>query len=354
MNNGPDEIETEEEEENSPELYFSGWGFDSRKSEQEEEYGRDEGEDVTVINVGKRAFVARSLGGYGGYVVFRDVEAKDERAAWFLLNPATEDEFDTSNGLNKNWFVRQWEQGEIGRCVIYVAEYMTRWQCVHMLFRPDGTGIAVDTFENPLVEFQWSRVTELSWPELSAADPDALQPLCKAIFEAQVNPRIANAYLAPLGMTDADYEDVPHRFECGSEQELQRLTVAILHSHPGLFESRKKPVTIKYRAKTGNKRAFMAIISRYNDDPVPYLGRLQSLCDLVLRLNTFVGETWSHWAQIPNRKGDFDKEMHKIFVEAQPPSAHERAELLLLLNDWLMDKVRPEKRRRLLGIDTED
>ena len=334
------------------ELYFSGWGFDSRKNEEYEEYDREEGGEVTVITIGKRALVARPL---GGHALFREVEDADERAAWFLTQPLTEDEFDESNYLDKKWFTQQWKQGGFGRCILYVAPYMTRWQCAHMLFRPDGTGLAVDTFENPLVEFAWKEATPLSWPELMDADPNDLQPLCASIFDSQVNGCIANAYLAPLGLSPADYVDVPHRFECGSEEELRRLTTAILHSHPGLFENEKDAVTIKYRAKTANKRAFMAVLyKRYNAKPVTHLGRLQSLCDLALRLNTFVGETWSHWMETPTRKGDFEKEMHKIFVEAPPPSQHERAESLLMLADWLDGKVRPEKRLRLLMVDDAD
>lgn len=329
-------------------LFFSGWGFDSRQAEQ---YEREEGYEAIYVYAAQQAFIAREI---AEYVIFREWGDADERAALFMTQKVLKSAQRAKNTLDTLWFEEQWKQGAFGRCIVYVAEYMTQWQCVHMLFRPDGTGLAVDTFENPLVEFAWKEATPLSWPEMLEADPDDLQPLCQTLFEAQVNPRLVNAYLAPLGMEAASYVDVPHRFESGSEQELRRLTVAILHSHPDLFEDGAEAITIKYRARTANKRAFMALIDRYDVEPVPCLGRLQSLCDLALRLNTFVGETWSHWMDAPNRKGDFVKQMHKIFVEVQPPSAHERAESLLMLNDWLMDKVRPEKRLRLLGLDAEE
>ncbi len=338
-------MDTEEEMQTG--LFFSCGYYDSREAEQ---YEREEGLDAVAVKIGRRIFAARTM---AGYALFRDVEDEDERAALFIAQPYVASESDPRY-FNRQWFVQQWKQGAFGRCLIFVAPYMTQWQCAHILFRPDGTGLAADTFENPLLEFVWREATPLSWPELLQADPDDLQPLCKTIFETQVNTRIVNAYLAPLGITPEDFVDVPPRFECGSEQELRRLTVAILHSHPGLFEDNAKTITIKYRARTANKRAFMALIDRYDAEPMPHLGRLQSLCDLALRLNTFVGETWTHWMDTPTRKGDFDKQMHKIFVEAQPPSAHERAESLLLLNDWLMNKVRPEKRLRLLGIDAEE
>ena len=340
------ENETDSDEKMQPELFFSSGNYDSRQAEQ---YEREEGLDAVAVKIGKRIFAARTM---AEHVIFRDVEEEDERAAWFIAQPYVANESDPRY-FNRQWFVQQWKQGGFGRCVIFVAPYMTQWQCAHILFRPDGTGLAVDTHENLLCEFQWQENSPFTWPELLAADPDDLQPLCKTIFESQVNTRLVNAYLAPLGITPEDFADVPPRFECGSEQELRRLTIAILHSHPDLFADGAKAITIKYRARTANKRAFMALIDRYDEEPVPHLGRLQSLCDLALRLNTFVGETWSHWMDTPTRKGDFDKQMHKIFVEAQPPSAHERAESLLLLNDWLMDKVRPEKRLRLLGLDAE-
>ena len=42
-----------------------------------------------------------------------------------------------------------------------------------------------------------------------------------------------------------------------------------------------------------------------------------------------------------------------LFVEVDPPSAHERAEALLSLAEWLDDKVSEEEKRDLLQLTDE-
>ena len=180
-----------------------------------------------------------------------------------------------------------------------------------------------------------------------ATDPEALQFFCSTLFETRINPFLENPYIYP-----ANLANIPHTFETGSETELRYLTTMIVQSEPGLYAECDAPITVIYRAKTPTKRGYMQAVLQEEESVVS--GRLQSLCDLALRLNTFTGLQHQSGKDNDNRLRSFHKKVHQIEVAVPPPSAHECAESLLMLNDWLMDKVRPEKRERLLGLDTEN
>lgn len=335
----------------APTLHFAGWGYDDR---EDANVYRDEGTNIVVVETGRQAFILRKL---GDYVFFRCYDDLDERAAWFLLEPynlrSREDiwRYDIKKFPTAQ-FVEDYAKQAYGRCLLYVADFMKEHQCAFLCFAPNGTGIAIDYTEERLVDFRWQDVTALTWPELREADPEALRPLCQTVFDMLVHPRLTNPYIDPDSL-----KEIPHEFISGSEQELRRLTTIIVQTEPGLFDAARKPVTVVYRAETPTKRAYMMKVKRggnedyFAESVTERLGRLQSLCDLALRLNTFTGVKWEEWDETPNRLGHFFKEVRQVRVEIQPPSAHERAESLLMLNDWLEGKVREEKKFRLLGLE---
>ena len=321
-----------------PTLYFAGWGFDERAGHWT---SKDRGKQTVELEAAGRHYTVRRD---SRHLLFRERGDSDERASLYLTRL-----------LEKPWgfnlatyaaqaFAEQVAQREYGRQLLYVAANMNPNQCAFLAFNPDGSGFALDERLVEMAVFHWQAATRLSWSELLAANPETLRPLCADLFATQINPACSNPYIDP-----ARLEFIPPRFLSGSEEELRRLTLAIVQTQPGLFDSRLEPVTITYRAQTPRKRAGMTLAQQGKTRLT--LGRVTSLCDLALRLNTFVGIEWKANQPEPNRLGHFEKRVHKVTVTAHPPSAHERAESLLILADWLQGKVREEKRLRLLGIE---
>ena len=329
-----------------PALYFAGWGFDERTSNYIQ---TDDGAKVLVVKTEWQTFILRKM---AAYVCFRRQDDIDESACWFLLEPYTTTWRDDIKDFPPQKLVEALENQAYGRCLAHVAECMQPDQCVYLCFAPDGSGFSIDYTRERMVDFHWQDVTVMTWQELSVADPKTLRPLCQTVFDTLIHPRLTNPYIDPATLVE-----IPHEFICGSEQELRRLTTIIAQSHPRLFKDDLEPVTVTYRAQTPTKRAYMMQVSRggedeyYGEHIMESLGRLQSLCDLALRLNTFTGVKWETWLDTPNRLGHYQKTVRQIRVEVRPPSAHERAESLLSLSDWLTGKVRDEKRLHLLGLE---
>ena len=317
-------------------LYFSGWGYDERKGTGAK---RDYGKRTELIEADGQTFEMRMI---HECILFRVYGDTDERACLFLRHNSKRPwEYRYTQAHE---FAQAIKQMQYGRCLLYTADVMTPQQCVYLYFDPDGSGFAQDENYTHLASFRWQKAFGQEWALLLAADPEQLRPLCKQLFDAQINPRSRNPYI-----DSANFENVPHRFLKGSEAELRLITTAIIHTEAGLFDTRLEPVTITYRAQTPTKRAGM---TRLDQGKSPLInGRITSLCDLALRVNTFTGVEWKSRIPATTRLSDWEKHIHKVRVTVHPPSAHERAESLLVLADWLEGKVREAKRLRLLGIE---
>ena len=329
-----------------PSLHFAGWGYDDR---EDANVYRDEGANVLVVAVGGGSFILRKM---DAYIFFRRDNEKDESASWFLPEPYSSRWQDDIKKFPPEKFAEAYAKQAYGRCLLYVGEIMKEHQCAFLCFAPNGTGFSIDYTEERLVNFRWQDVTTLTWAELRTADPEALRPLCKIVFDELVHPRLTNPYIDTATLTE-----IPHEFISGSEAQLRRLTTLIVQSDPELFGDNNGAVTVTYRAQTPIKRAYMMKAIQGDEDDyygetiTERPGRLQSLCDLALRLNTFTGVKWETWVDEPNRLGHYQKQVQQVRVTVQPPSAHERAEALLSLSDWLEGKVREAKRLRLLGVE---
>ena len=317
-------------------LYFSGWGYDERKGNGlQREYGKR----TDLIQAGGQTFEMRMI---YGCILFRVYGDTDERACLFLRHNSKRPwEY---HYTKQQEFAQTYAQLQYGRCLLYIADIMTPRQCAYLYFDPDGSGFAQDENWTQIASLQWREAFGQGWPQFLAADPEQLRPLCKRLFDTQINPRSRNPYVDNI-----QFENTPHHFLQGSEAELRLIATAIVHTEPGLFDGSQEPVTITYRAQTPTKRAGM---TRIEQGKSPFVnGRITSLCDLALRLNTFTGVEWK--PRIPGtiRLSDWEKHVHKVRVTVHPPSAHERAESLLVLADWLEGKVREARRLRLLGIE---
>ncbi len=228
-----------------PSLYFSGWGYDERNGKNP--YCSEKGKNAALMTVSDQTFVARII---NRHVVFRESGDRDERSALFISQITERGWPYKVTDIPEAEFARIVRQWEYGRCLLYVADFMQPGQCAYLGFAPDGRGFASDEYHISIAWFQWREATTQPWAELLTADPEQLRPLCQTLFDTQINPRSGNPYIDPASLTD-----IPHRFLSGSEDELRRLTLAIVQTDPDVFANSLEPVTITYRAQTPTKRA---------------------------------------------------------------------------------------------------
>jgi hypothetical protein len=151
------------------------------------------------------------------------------------------------------------------------------------------------------------------------------------------------------------HSTLPLSWQSGSEQDLRRLARAICHTEPDLFTT-QEPVTAVFQAATENQRGGFLYVSL--QEPHSYCwgiyssrrhtsDRLASLCDLAFRLNPSRG---THWTGLPSDRAGMQREPIRILVSVEPPSAHDRAEALLTLLDWLDDRLHNPKKRVRAGL----
>ena len=181
---------------------------------------------------------------------------------------------------------------------------------------------------------------------------------CLDIVEEQVNPQLPDPFINPD-------EAVPFHFTGGSEAELRRLTVWILHcagEADNVFA--RGAANVYYQAYTPNSYGAGLCSSDYEDwataakdyvDPNNISDRLYTLLQLAFRHNTFQGNEWTpphdKFREDCHRRSEWRVQKRRVcHFPVAPPSAHERAEALLCLADWLEGKVSEAERDWLLGL----
>jgi hypothetical protein len=145
----------------------------------------------------------------------------------------------------------------------------------------------------------------------------------------------------------------PLTFLCGSEEELRRVTTWICHVRTPLFAENTLAVIVYgsfYDPEAELEGVLWATEDKKGNGCM--LGEPQAECDYsrvwcswVLQYNKFQGTEWVRgtyigWEEIPLQ----------ISVKVYPPSAHERAEALLALSEWLDGKVSEQEKRELLQL----
>ena len=329
-----------------PTLYFVGWGYDERKDKA----SAAKGANVLVVETAGETFFLRKI---RELVIFRRSNDTDERAAWFLSKPYVAENLQDIKHFPSEKFAEEYAKQAYGRCLLYVGSPAQREECGFVCVSPQiGFSSVVNQDEIELVRFFLDDMTEMSFAEWFAADPEALRPVCKMVFKLGSDTfrlRTDNNFRAmPI-------QQITRRFLSGSEQELRRLTTIILQTEPELFDESLNPFTVIYCAQTPLEPARMMNIQcpdkyGYMRDHSGHSSRLQYLGDLALRFNTFVGLKWVTRA-LNSGYSTYDKKPDQVRVLVQPPSAHERAESLLSLFDWLEGKVSEKERLRLLGLE---
>ncbi len=160
----------------------------------------------------------------------------------------------------------------------------------------------------------------------------------------------------------------PLRFLCGSDEELRRVTTWACHVLPDAFAesthhwlAKQNEIVFCYTSPCKSwqweeAQCKIACAEGMRD----YLWQWGKL---VLKYNLFTGTQWTPhcqkevqttWRDIIAPSGFslwlFVEEPFLFIVRVHPPSAHERAEALLALSEWLDGKVSDEEKCELLQL----
>jgi hypothetical protein len=221
---------------------------------------------------------------------------------------------------------------QYGRRVIYKPA--GEWEGFALAFRPDGTGFAEDT--GGQTPFTWRR-EPISADELRALTEPEIQAIARQVFEEQIAARLRDPYIVDLSQFDEKIE-----FVSGSRAQLVQVTRWTCHTAPELFTG-GETIPIVYHARSDTERG--GLQARQADFPP----RVKTLLDLAFERNTFTGSFWEYDDRGSRRRSDFRKRPGRVVVTVDPPSAHERAEAVLELADWLGGDVPQAEKARLLG-----
>lgn len=256
-------------------------------------------------------------------------------------------------------FAEQIARGEYGRVALYSCPEAR--DCSPLLFFwPDGAGFFLDyDTANGYSEHEPEELVEFAWEGTAQGIADSvdiltvqwphLELLCRNVFTTQVWPRMKDPFVR-----NADLVDAPLAWKCGSQEELIRITHCIFHTQPGEWSEIEEQSGMEWRIVNHCIPLFYAAeMEPHPGGPgVQWTGRIGALCKLAFRYNTFTGHKWEY-----NRyEGKTRRECYRVkpiqlTCRLAPPSAHERAESLLTLSEWLEGKVSEEERRAYLGLE---
>ena len=336
-----------------------------------------------TISYQERTYLVGTI--YNNVIAFRD--AARDIPEWTYFLPFAPPGI-TAGTLTPEQFANAWERGEVGRVVGCKPGGKYAPYTYTLLLYPDGIGRYLHNGANLEFTWNWQQMGLESPEDLPHADIIELDSrtdglfsrYCADIVEQQISRRLKNPFLEP-----GELQNNPFVFSCGSEEELRRVTLWICHSAPEIFpDSLNTGSEVRiawYRAPTERRQARFGIVeANPNDAPRwrpntrgrrraefevveenPYhshdgkklqMPRAQALMSEVYKRNAFTGWQWRRQSvRSPMRRDDYRLVPCEVSVLVYPPSAHERAEALLALSDWLEGKVPPKKRMRLLGLE---
>ena len=345
-----------------PPLFFKDYDFDEKagvRAKHAQEY------ETCVLEAQSQLFVVRTL---GPYIVFRPHAQTfaNEAEAFFLMRGKCAKGFYEnirSARMTATAFAAQLGRGEFGRCFLYRSGEMRSDECAFLLISPNGMGEAL--VDSEIVPFLWNQsgakgkqapeaelhnittpllISILSRPSLDTSiDAGQRKAFCEAMFRNRINPHLSNPFVSRR-----EFEKVRFVFNFGSREELHRVTIAACHVEPSLYEGQADKIMVSYWGKSLERLMHRVRVSRAEKT---YLGPcLQELCEIAVRHNTFTGLEFDDRWQPGNRRSHLQGPGWRLNVRAHLPSAHEQAESLLFLYDWLDGKVSDKERRRLLRL----
>ncbi len=255
-------------------------------------------------------------------------------------------------------FMEQVRAGESGRLALYACP--SARDCVAALFfTPDGTGKFMDYYTanrysaheaGQTLNFLWDGIKYdiAEFADVLTCDWETLLPLCEDVFTQQVWPRMKDPYVAC-----DEFPDEPFMFDCGSREELEYITRCIFHANSLAFAGAVSAhsIPIVYHAHTSKHQGGFFETKQWSLSS-PLDEAAKRLCRLAYTHNAFQGGTWKYSRYRENtRRKSYRFEPNELLVSVASPSAHERAEALLTLFDWLEGKVTERERRTLLGLE---
>ena len=303
------------------------------------------------------------------HLLYRTVERNSVEHTLYITKPlhgVTLDEPGIKDGkkwsfaeFHENFFTQQVQAGHSGRLALYACPAAR--DCVAALFfASDGTGKFLDyRTDSYYRSHEVQQTLPFSWEgvkygvpthaDILACEWETLLPLCEEIFLRQILPRMNDPYVK--------YEDTPDEplgFTNGSREELEHITRCICHADAKLFEEMEEdsPVVVTYTAPTSRRRG--GLDEEQFNSKYPQQGAVaRKLCQLAFTNNAFKGKAWQRGKDddTRSRRSKYHLRPATVVVEVAPPSAHERAESLLTLYEWLEGKVSDADRRQLLGLD---
>ncbi len=255
-------------------------------------------------------------------------------------------------------FTKQISKGENGRVTLYCCPDARDCNTI-LFFRQDGTGYFLDfhtangySRHEPTeqVDFVWdgTRYDIAGGAGILTAKWAQLEPLCHEVFTKQVWRRMKNPFVRYKKTPDA-----PLVWQRGSQEELFRISHCIFHTQPGDWSELELQAPDKW---TIENHCFGLIYVAEMEASAggaskDWPERIRALCDLAFQHNTFTGYQWVYSRYNKSRRKSYTMQPLTLTCRIAPPSAHERAEALLTLWDWLEDKVSEAERRAYCGVD---
>ena len=303
-----------------------------------------------------------------GELAFCRADRNSHLWGYFLENEARYSRWQEVPAL---YFLEALRQGKWGRFVSFAPGCKYGPLHAYLFLRRDGTGFYKEFYggygaSQYTVPFEW-HCDALELPHFQAILTLPIRgreaqwtKFCNDILEEQINPQLPDPFI------DSS-EVVPFRFTCGSEAELRRVTTWILHcagESDNVFAL--GAANVYYEAWTPNNAGGLCAGEDYwttgiKDyvDPNNTSARLWRLLQLAFQQNTFQGHEWTlpydKYPQDCHRRSEWGvKNRHSCHVRVVPPSAHERAESLLCLAEWLDGKVSDAEKDRLLNVDEQE
>ncbi len=212
-------------------------------------------------------------------------------------------------------------------------------------FGADGRGFVREPWDESGPQFEWNG-GPISTPAFLIWSRELFLEAAAELMDAQNSQEIMYD-LVGRDIEDEQRGETPLEWMCGSREELETLTRALLHTQPDWNGAAR--MTARFSSESEYGRAALNWVRR--DDlykPEPPSPRLQTLSDLFLDFNTPVGHRWEFQDAMGGR-ASWEPEGHGITIEVSAPTSHERLEAHLLLRDWLSGKVAPDEIESLVG-----
>ena len=266
-------------------------------------------------------------------------------------------------------FAEQIASGESGRVALYSCP-SARDCTVLLFFRQDGTGFFLDYHAaNDYSAYEPTEQVNFVWDgaaygiadgaEILTVKCEPLELLCRDIFAVQVWPQMKDPFVSYLATPDALMV-----WECGSEAELKRITTCIFHiqaqewaelmTYADPFDWEYDDVSDPF-GEEHDDIVRMSYVSKREQHPggpaIRWTRKISELCRIAFRFNVFTGHKWEYSRYLGHtRRKSYELQPLKLEFPITPPSAHERAEALLTLWDWLEGKVSEAERQAYCGV----